>query len=329
MSQPFFSIVMPTYRTEEWCLKRAIECVRQQTFGSWELLIVDDNASDSELVKTKRIITDSRLDPTKVRLIVQQVNQGAGAARNRALNECSGEWIAFLDADDFWDSRYLETTAGVTKKDNPAIVSSNITIVNDRGSRVMGSREGCELIRDEEYVTDHLSCPSGICVRRDLLNKAGGFDSSLPAREDWDMWTRVLRCAERPAVTFLKKDQVFVYRSEGRDSVSSSARRNVEGTQAVLHKIEGYEDVSQAVKARCRRAQLRYCCLVCIKEGEGQYLRRWLHDEGQIARSLHFYVLSYAAPLVPRIRRLVKKRLYALSKNQGESCSRETGVIEK
>lgn len=89
------SIVVPVYNAGAY-IQKTIEMVKAQTYQKWELLLVDDGSKDDSVQKIQPFLMDSR-----IRLISQE-NQGAAAARNRGIEEATGEYLAFLDADDVW-----------------------------------------------------------------------------------------------------------------------------------------------------------------------------------------------------------------------------------
>lgn len=93
---PFFSIVIPVYNVAPY-LRECLDSVLAQTFGNWEAICVDDGSTDgSGAILDAYAAKDERIK------VVHQPNRGVSAARNVALDMSRGEWIGFLDADDFW-----------------------------------------------------------------------------------------------------------------------------------------------------------------------------------------------------------------------------------
>ena len=97
------SIVMPSYNSEHF-IAQSIASVQAQTYGNWELLVVDDCSSDGTVAVAESIAED---DPC-IRVFVNEYNSGAACSRNRALREAKGDWVAFLDSDDLWAPEKLE-----------------------------------------------------------------------------------------------------------------------------------------------------------------------------------------------------------------------------
>lgn len=97
------SIIIPIYNTAAY-LAQCLDSLTSQTFGDWEAILVDDASTDNSLqIAQQYTAVDSRF-----KLICQSTNLGQAAARNRGLQAAQGEYIAFLDADDWWDNDYLE-----------------------------------------------------------------------------------------------------------------------------------------------------------------------------------------------------------------------------
>lgn len=97
------SIITPTYNCARF-IAETIECVQAQTHTNWELLIVDDCSSDN----TKEIVERYQKDDTRIKYYCLPHNGGAAEARNEALRQAKGRWIAFLDSDDLWEKDKLE-----------------------------------------------------------------------------------------------------------------------------------------------------------------------------------------------------------------------------
>src|SRR3712207_6607816 len=99
------SVVIPFYNREH-CLHRAVESVLAQTFGDWEIVLVDDGSTDRSMEVAQGYVARH---PDRIRVFHQR-NQGETAARNRAISEARGTFIGILDSDDAWDVSFLERT---------------------------------------------------------------------------------------------------------------------------------------------------------------------------------------------------------------------------
>jgi glycosyltransferase involved in cell wall biosynthesis len=191
------SVIIPTFNRADM-LRRAIDSVLQQSLPPRELMIVDDGSSDAtrELVTAiQQRTTDSggvaRAAP-QVRYLYQS-NSGVSAARNRGIRHASGEWLAFLDSDDAWLPRKLETQAKM--------------LARFPGHRLCHTQE--QWIRHGRRINQMKkhrksggaifpSClplcvisPSSAIIHRTLFDDVGLFDETLPACEDYDLWLRI------------------------------------------------------------------------------------------------------------------------------------------
>ncbi|MBO4898949.1 MAG: glycosyltransferase family 2 protein [Lachnospiraceae bacterium] len=100
------SIIVPVYKAKDY-IADTIECVRNQTYTDWELILVEDHSGDGTAEEIKRVIGETGDD--RIRLIECEDNNGAAHARNIGLDNARGRYIAFLDADDVWYPDRLKT----------------------------------------------------------------------------------------------------------------------------------------------------------------------------------------------------------------------------
>ncbi|MGF1496384.1 MAG: glycosyltransferase family 2 protein [Elainellaceae cyanobacterium] len=185
---PKVSVVIPAYNAMPY-LPQTVDSVLQQSFTDFEVLIVDDGSSDNTANWVAQI-TDPR-----VRLICQS-NQGAGAARNTGVKNAQGDYIAFLDADDFWEpTKLAKQVQRLDQQPKVGLVHTWITLANPDGSlsdRTMQTN-GEGHIWNQVVVYNPLKCGSTAMVRRQCFEELGYFDQSLKYSEDWDMWIRIAR----------------------------------------------------------------------------------------------------------------------------------------
>lgn len=209
------SVVMPTYNSEPY-IKRTLDTVYQQSFLPYEIVIVDDGSSD----RTVKIIKDyirshkNTFDHTRV---IKQENRGAGAARNRAVKESSGDWIAFLDSDDIWDKDKLKTVYEVIKN-HPEVnmvahdeYSVNETNLNDK--KLCPLHENYNNSRDlfDQLYEGNIFSTSTLVIKKEVIRDAGGFDESLRSAQDYDLWIRCgmygkLLYLDKPLETYVSRE---------------------------------------------------------------------------------------------------------------------------
>jgi GT2 family glycosyltransferase len=180
---PKVSVITPTYNAAA-TIGRAIATVQAQTFTDWEHIIIDDGSTDDTRAAVAAA-RDSRLQ------YLYQPNQGPGAARNHGVRVSQGEYVIFLDADDWWSPECLELLVSALKEkaQSPAAAWGDWAFVDIRGTT---RNVQYRMPRDEHPLVTLLFRPPfimhSILLDRAAWNLVGGFDQSLAVAEDWDLW---------------------------------------------------------------------------------------------------------------------------------------------
>lgn len=193
------SVLIPAFNAEKF-LSEAIASVIDQTFqGDMEIVVVDDGSTDG----TADVVKEVALNMVRQGIGIKYFHQshaGAASARNCAVNNCMGEFIAFLDADDCWDKdRLLRQIEELDRDPDIALVFGHMTeFVSGSGA---GHREPVQLARG--YL------PSSMLARREVFDKVGLFDTNLRVGEFVDWYSRVttsgLRVVMLPDVLFRRR----------------------------------------------------------------------------------------------------------------------------
>ncbi|MGL5875557.1 MAG: glycosyltransferase [Xenococcaceae cyanobacterium] len=183
--KPRVSVVIPTYNCDRYIVE-AVKSVIAQDRVEWELLIVDDGSTDN---------TREVLQPYGDRLqYIYQKNQGVAAARNLGIRMARGEFIAFLDADDyFFPDKLAAQVAIFDEKPNLGLVHSGWQRVNSEGKPLLNVTPW-EKIPDlnlETWLRWKPVLPSAMMFRREWLEYVGGFDPRFPPAEDTDLALRL------------------------------------------------------------------------------------------------------------------------------------------
>ena len=110
------SIITPAYNSAKIIIQ-TIDSVLAQTYTNWEMIIVDDKSTDH----TKKIISEYMQKDNRIKYILLEENSGPAVARNRAIEEAEGRYIAFLDADDLWMPVKLEKQIAFMQRENIAL----------------------------------------------------------------------------------------------------------------------------------------------------------------------------------------------------------------
>lgn len=200
------SIILPAYNSDVY-LADAIASVVKQTFGDWELLIVDDGSTDESLaIALQWSATDDRI---RVLRHPGGVNRGQSASRNLGIEASTGEWIALIDSDDLWLPRKLERqVAECSGNEEVVLCYTNAQYIDQHGSPVKGwtgtgihgNGPGAAYSPELKVVLDNnaLMHTSSVMFRRAAAAAYGFFDNSITegtglSGEDTLMWCCLFR----------------------------------------------------------------------------------------------------------------------------------------
>ena len=187
MKKGLVSVVIPNYNYARY-LRGTIDSVTVQTFPDIEIVVVDDGSTDGSTE-----ILESYGE--RIRAIFQQ-NQGVSAARNNGVAASTGEYVAFLDADDLWLPEKIEKQLQRFADDpNLGLVHVGVDEVDADGNSLLQRLEGLEgEIADELLMLKRegvLGGGSGLMVPRTVFGEVGGFDTRLSTSADWDLFYRI------------------------------------------------------------------------------------------------------------------------------------------
>ena len=178
------SVVIPTFN-RGWALGRAIDSVLAQTCHDFELIVVDDGSIDES-----QELLHSYGSAIKV---IRQGNAGVSSARNRGVRSARGELIAFLDSDDYWLPGKLKTQIDFFDSNPETVICQTEEIWIRNGKRVnpkkVHQKPSGRIFKASLALC--LVSPSAVMLRKSLFNTIGGFDETLPACEDYDLWLRI------------------------------------------------------------------------------------------------------------------------------------------
>ena len=180
---PRVTVVIPTYNRRD-LVREAIASVTAQSYPDFEVIVVDDGSDDG---------TAEVVQPFAGVQYVYQRNRGVSAARNVGVARAGGELIAFLDSDDLWYPRKLEHQVALFDRHSDVEICHTDEMWLRNGVRVNPHHKHCKTGGDI-FVRSLDLClvsPSAAMLRRALFERLGGFDETLPACEDYDLWLRI------------------------------------------------------------------------------------------------------------------------------------------
>ncbi|MGY3718135.1 glycosyltransferase family 2 protein [Sutcliffiella cohnii] len=190
--KPLVSVIIPAYNAEK-VIDKTIESVLSQTFSDFEVIVVNDGSKD----RTSDIVQKYTVKDIRVRLI-NQLNQGVSAARNKGIKEAKGSYISFLDSDDYYDIRFLEEMYMRIKSEDSDICYCGYNRVTPEGkSKVITKFQKNDLLKS--YIKGRIRVhTSGWIIKKDLVDINGiSFSEDLSWGEDFEFFCKVLVTANR------------------------------------------------------------------------------------------------------------------------------------
>ena len=240
-TNPLISVIIPTYN-RGWIIKEAIESVLAQDFKDFELIVVDDGSTDN---------TFDILGSYKKEIhLIRQENQGVSAARNAGVAMASGHFIAFLDSDDLWLPKKLSRQVEFFHSNPNAVICQTEEIWLRNQVRVNPKKRHKKPsgMIFEPSLSLCLVSPSAVMIEQSLFDEVGGFDETLPACEDYDLW---LRISCRYPVCLIDTP-LIIKRGGHDDQLSASSGLDKYRIQAIRNIIE-----SDLLSASQRQAAIR------------------------------------------------------------------------
>ncbi len=221
-----FSVIIPLYNKAPY-IRKALESVLAQTYTDYELIIVDDGSTDGSFTIAKQVIDERlkikgtedevkgkensgaetngyKLSPINYKLI-RQANSGVSAARNAGVAQAHGEYLAFLDADDWWDSTYLERIAQLIEDYPDAGLYACNYIYYKPGKTHVALHIPTGYINYPKayYESDAMPVWTGAAmIPRYVYEEMGGFPLGIKLGEDFLLWSKI---ALRYPVAFLNE----------------------------------------------------------------------------------------------------------------------------
>ncbi len=249
------SVAIPAYNAEQY-LREAVDSVLAQTCKPWEIIVVNDGSTD----RTEEIALSYG---DKIRYIKQE-NQGLAGARNTAIREAAGDWIAFFDSDDVMmpDKLCLQIAAIEANPDLILVYSGFSFLYPDGRREEVSAFPARDLWPALRYRTPIL--PSTSVVRRAALLEVGNFRSVLT--EDWDLWIRLIRRYSAKAFQEVPKDLLLYRHLE--TGLSKKYMKMATGNMSMLNNMT-LEDLSGFSKSIWRRkieAKIYFNLSVAMRE---------------------------------------------------------------
>ena len=223
------TVVTPTWNSEKY-IKLTIESVQSQTYKNWEMLIVDDCSTDN----TVDIIKEKAKQDSRIILIKLKENQGAAVARNIAVHNGTGRYIAYLDSDDIWKPKKLEQQVNFMQKNNCGFTRTSYEVIDCMGKKLNKKIYMLDKVDYKRFLTNNLLQTVGIMIDTFKIDKKFLEMPNMRRRQDAATWMQILKAGN---TCYGIKEVLAEYRRTP-NSLSSNKIKSVIGTWKLYKNYE-------------------------------------------------------------------------------------------
>ena len=233
--QDLVSIITPVYNAER-VIERTIRSVQEQSYTRWEMLLIDDCSTDGSAALIERISSAN----AQIRYIRLERNSGAAVARNCGLKEARGRFVAFLDADDYWQSNKLQRCLDLMRERECAFVYTATQMI-DEDDRPLGNYTPVPVWTDYSHLLKRTVIATSTVVID--MERMGEFEMPLRrSGQDYATWLMLLRRVER---AYGIDEPLSLYRIS-RNSLSSNKLKSIRQVFEIQTRTEGLNPVYAA-----------------------------------------------------------------------------------
>tara|TARA_B100000941_G_scaffold161628_1_gene115091 strand:- start:328 stop:1077 length:750 start_codon:yes stop_codon:yes gene_type:complete len=206
------SVIIPYYKKRNF-VKESVVSVINQSYDNLEILIIYDDTNLNDLEFLQEI---SKLDK-RIKIINNNKRLGAGLSRNKGIEQSSGKYIAFIDADDTWTPDKLKNQISFMKKNNYQISHTSYFIINEK-KKIIGQRKARDLLSIKDILK---SCDIGlstVIIEKKVITKTNTKFPKLVTKEDFVFWLKLLE----KNFKFYAYDNNLTNWTDSKNSLSSS-----------------------------------------------------------------------------------------------------------
>jgi len=244
---PLVSVVIPVYNVEQY-IQEALDSALKQTYRNIEIIVVDDGSPDNSVAIIQKRYNDPRLR------IVRQRNRGLAGARNTGIRHASGQYVAFLDSDDFWQPNKIELHIdAMLKNPNYGVSFCASSFVNEKSEflgRVQAPNKKVDYQSKDIFCRNPIGNGSVPVIRKGVLEQIGFetkdkacdgipytqyFDENLSQSEDVDCWTRI---AIQTGTDFYYIEQPLTNYRLNNDGLSANVEKQFATWMQLHNKLE-------------------------------------------------------------------------------------------
>lgn len=211
------SVITPVYNAEK-VIGKTLESIFNQTYPHIEIVLVDDCSKDN----SEAVIKEYMKEHKNIVYYKQETNQGAGAARNKALELAKGQYVAFLDADDLWYPEKTERQIKLLKEKDGAFSYTAIEMIDRDGNVVKKKRKVKEQVNYKFLLHNTMIATSTVIIDRTKLG-----DFRMPLRrggQDYATWLMLLRDG---TIAYGINEALEQYRVGNKDSLAGKKSKSI------------------------------------------------------------------------------------------------------
>ena len=204
--QPRFSIIVPLYNKADF-VRKTLESIVHQTFQDYEVIIVNDGSTDNSLDVVEELFERFEILDFRFK-ILDQKNAGVAAARNNGVAKSKGEYVCFLDADDWWEANMLEEMDKlITDYSDAGLYCTNYVYYKPGKTHVALKLERGYINYPAAYLHGEMPVWTGAaCMPRRVFDEMGGFPVGIKLGEDFLLWAKI---ALKYKVAFCEKPLAY------------------------------------------------------------------------------------------------------------------------
>ncbi len=241
------SVIIPAYQASGLILE-TLDSIANQTYTNWEVVVVEDGTNDG----TEKIVSEfaSKHPKHRVQFVRHEKNRGVGPSRNTAMENAQGDYLAFLDSDDIWQSLYLETMVNALEASKTDIAYSAVQFFDHHTKEKLiqwGPTQEDLQVFPEGLFERNFIAPSGAVIRKEVVKRVGGFDVDplIQSCEDHDYW---LRCLDKGLRFQFVPETYSWYRKNHGNQATDNFSKILERDLRVLHKHKKLGSISNKTR---------------------------------------------------------------------------------
>ena len=180
------SIIMPSYNSEKF-IRESIDSVMAQTYQNWEMIIVDDVSQDN----SNKIVEQYTKKDNRIKLIKLEENSGPAIARNKAIEEAKGRYIAFLDSDDYWSEDKLSKQLHFMKENNYELSFTSYVSIDELTGKILRHIKVPPRVDYKKLLKQNIIGCLTVIYDTERLGKV--MMPNIIKRQDYALWLKLLK----------------------------------------------------------------------------------------------------------------------------------------